>query len=92
MLRARSAQRAAPVAPGEWVTTASRWHESQLAERRFPHRASSTRVAPRNPVLIRRGGHNVVVNSLAFQRAGITRDTPEPARGHLRAAIPRRAT
>ncbi|HEY7063399.1 MAG TPA: amidohydrolase [Chloroflexota bacterium] len=74
-------ERAAATPPGEWVTTASRWHESQLVERRFPHREELDRVAPRNPVLIRRGGHNVVVNSRAFQLAGITRDTPDPPEG-----------
>src|SRR5579885_3123842 len=73
--------RAAVSRPGDWVTTASRWHESQLAARRFPRREELDRVAPRNAVLIRRGGHNVVVNSLAFQLAGITRDTPNPPEG-----------
>jgi predicted amidohydrolase YtcJ len=73
--------RAAASRAGDWVTTASRWHESQLAEGRFPRREELDHVAPRNPVLIRRGGHNVVVNSLAFQRAGITRDTPNPPEG-----------
>jgi predicted amidohydrolase YtcJ len=74
-------ERVAATPPGEWVTTASRWHESQLAERRFPHLRELDAVAPRNPVLLRRGGHNVVVNSLAFQAAGITRDTPDPPEG-----------
>ena len=73
--------RAERTPPGEWVTTASRWHESQLAEGRFPRREELDRVAPRHPVLIRRGGHNVVCNSPAFQLAGITRDTPNPPEG-----------
>src|SRR5690349_4234128 len=73
--------RAGKARSGEWITTASRWHESQLAEQRFPLRQELDHVAPRNPVLVRRGGHNVVVNSEAFQLAGITRDTPNPPEG-----------
>jgi hypothetical protein len=67
--------------PGAWVTTSSRWHESQLAEQRFPRRDELDRVSPGNPLLVRRGGHNVVVNSLALARAGIDERTPNPPEG-----------
>jgi predicted amidohydrolase YtcJ len=63
------------------VVASSRWHESQLAENRFPTRAELDRVAPNHPVYIPRGGHNRVVNSLALARAGITKDTPNPPGG-----------
>ena len=75
------AARVAITPAGEWVVAASRWHESQLAEARFPTRAELDKVARDHPVYIPRGGHNRVVNSLAFSRAGITRDTPNPPGG-----------
>ncbi|PYM15439.1 MAG: hypothetical protein DMD81_15040 [Candidatus Rokuibacteriota bacterium] len=73
--------RAAITPSGEWVVASSRWHESQLGESRFPTRVELDQVAPNHPVMIPRGGHNRVVNSLAFARAGITRDTPNPPGG-----------
>ncbi len=73
--------RVATTPAGEWVAASSRWHESQLAEDRFPTRTELDSVAPNHPVLIPRGGHNRVVNTLAFRRAGITRDTPNPPGG-----------
>src|SRR5262249_20550440 len=73
--------RAAITPSGEWVVASSRWHESQLAESRFPTRVELDQVAPNHPVMIPRGGHNRVVNSVAFARAGITRDTPNPPGG-----------
>ena len=74
-------ERAAVTPPGEWVLSSSRWHESQLAEQRFPRREELDSVAPDHPVLIRRGGHNVVMNSLGFTLAGITPETPDPPGG-----------
>lgn len=73
--------RVAITPPGEWIVASSRWHESQLAENRFPTRAELDAIAPAHPVFIPRGGHNRVVNSLAFARAGITKDTPNPPGG-----------
>ena len=73
--------RVAITPPGEWVVASSRWHESQLGEKRFPTRAELDAITPNHPVMIPRGGHNRVVNSPAFARAGITRDTPNPPGG-----------
>ncbi|WP_159706225.1 amidohydrolase [Arthrobacter sp. 18067] len=64
--------------PGEWVVTASDWHESGLAERRMPSRSELDGIAPANPVIVRRGGHNVVLNSLALERFGITESSQAP--------------
>ena len=75
------ARRAAITPLGEWVVTSMRWHESQLAEQRYPTRAELDRVSPHHPVLISRGGHNRLANSLAFARAGITKETPNPPGG-----------
>ncbi len=80
-LLAAIAARAVSTPVGEWVVASSRWHESQLAENRFPTRAELDQAAPNHPVLIPRGGHNRVVNSEAFRRAGLTKDTPNPPGG-----------
>jgi predicted amidohydrolase YtcJ len=78
---ARIGERARATPPGDWVIASSLWHESILAEGRLPTRWELDSVAPNNPVFIPRGGHVVAVNSLALARAGVTRDTPQPAGG-----------
>ena len=71
----------AELGEGEWITGYG-WAEDQFAEQRMPTKADLDEAAPRNPVtLTRAGGHSAVVNSLAFELAGITRDSPDPARG-----------
>lgn len=73
----------AEIGEGEWITGYG-WAEDDFAEQRMPTRADLDVAAPRNPVtLTRAGGHSAVVNSLAFELAGITRDSPNPARGIL---------
>src|SRR5262249_36038174 len=66
---------------GGWIVSSSRWHESALAEARFPTRWELDAAAPEHPVLLRRGGHNVVANSAALATAGGSRDTPGPPGG-----------
>ena len=78
---------------GEWIVTMPMGeppHEyiylpEQLAEGRFPNRRDLDAVAPNNPVYIRsvwgwwaRDPFPSVANSLALERAGVTRDTPAP--------------
>jgi predicted amidohydrolase YtcJ len=71
----------AELGEGEWITGYG-WAEDQFTEQRMPTRADLDAAAPRNPVtLTRAGGHSAVVNSLAFQLAGIDRNSPDPARG-----------
>jgi len=74
-------ERARTTPPGEWIIASSLWHESILAEGRLPTRWELDAVSPNNPVFIPRGGHVVTVNSLGLQRAGISRDTPQPTGG-----------
>lgn len=64
--------------PGAWVLTASDWHESGLAEGRMPTRFELDSAAPANPLVLRRGGHNVVLNSLALERFGIADHSEAP--------------
>ncbi len=74
-------ERAAQTPADNWVISSSRWHESQLAEQRFPTRDELDSIADGRPLLIRRGGHNVVANSAALALAGIDEETVNPRGG-----------
>ena len=69
--------------PGEVIVSNSDWHEGQLRERRLPLRDDLDRVAPSNPVVLVRGGHEFVVNTMALRRWEINERTPEPAGGRI---------
>ncbi|HVF63241.1 MAG TPA: amidohydrolase [Casimicrobiaceae bacterium] len=84
-LLAKVAERIAVSKPGELVVSNNDWHEAQLKEQRLPLRRDLDRIAPNNPVVLVRGGHQFIVNSAALSRWNITKDTPVPAGG----AIPR---
>ncbi|NIV98553.1 amidohydrolase family protein, partial [Candidatus Saccharibacteria bacterium] len=63
---------------GEWVTGRG-WIEEDWPAKRFPTRYDLDKVAPENPVILGRAdGHAVVVNSLALEIAGISKETPDP--------------
>ena len=66
---------------GQWIRTTTNWQELNLAERRMPTAAELDQATSRHPVLVKRGGHNDVVNSYALRLAGITADTPVPPGG-----------
>ncbi|MFF4575878.1 amidohydrolase family protein [Streptomyces sp. NPDC001410] len=74
-------QRATTTPEGEWIRTTTNWQELNLAERRLPTAAELDRATDRHPVLVKRGGHNDVVNTYALRLAGITEDTPVPLGG-----------
>jgi predicted amidohydrolase YtcJ len=76
-------QRAAQTPPGEWITTSNAWHEVNLAEGRLPTAPELDGATIQHPVVVMRGGHVVVANSLALQLGGITRDTPDPQGGTI---------
>ena len=76
-------QRAAATPEGQWIRTTTNWQELNLAERRMPTATELDRATDRHPVLVKRGGHNDVVNSYALRLAGITEDTPVPAGGMI---------
>lgn len=72
---------AAKKQPGEWVI-GSAWHPpSQLAEKRYLTRQEIDSVAPNNPVYLRTVGHFSMANTLALQKAGVDKGTPNPAGG-----------
>ncbi|MFJ3306763.1 amidohydrolase family protein [Streptomyces sp. NPDC086549] len=74
-------QRARTTPEGEWIRTTTNWQELNLAERRMPTAAELDQATDRHPVLVKRGGHNDVVNTYALRLAGITEDTPVPPGG-----------
>src|SRR3989440_11386107 len=71
-------QRAAQTPPGSWIQTSAAWHEVNLAEGRLPTAPELDEATQDHPVVVRRGGHVAIANSLALARAGITRETPDP--------------
>src|SRR3954468_14803375 len=67
--------------PGEWIVGGA-WHPpSQLAEKRYLTKQEINSVAPSNPVYLRTVGHFSMANSLAMQRAGVDKNTPNPSGG-----------
>ncbi|MDQ0314719.1 amidohydrolase [Amorphus orientalis] len=69
-------------APGEWIV-GQMWHpQSQLAEKRFLTARELDTVAPDNPVHLPLG-HFSLLNSLALEASGVTRDTPDPEGGTI---------
>jgi predicted amidohydrolase YtcJ len=83
MMVERLRARAAATPKGEWIEGASDWHESQLKEGRYPTRFEIDAATPDHPVFIRRGGHNVIVNSMGLKLAGIAENAADPPGGHF---------
>jgi predicted amidohydrolase YtcJ len=72
--------RASKTRAGAWVF-GFKYDDTKLADGPLT-RADLDRAAPKHPVrVVHRGGHTAVVNSLAFQLAGVDRKTPDPEGG-----------
>jgi predicted amidohydrolase YtcJ len=69
--------------PGDLIVSNSDWHEGQLKEQRLPLRRDLDRVAPHNPVVLVRGGHEYILNSAALAKWGIDERTPEVPGGRI---------
>jgi predicted amidohydrolase YtcJ len=69
--------------PGDVIVSNSDWHEAQLAEQRLPLRDDLDRMAPANPVILVRGGHEYILNSEALARSHITEKTEVPPGGRI---------
>jgi predicted amidohydrolase YtcJ len=76
-------KRAAVTPKGEWIRTASDWNEWNLAEKRMPQAPDLDKATTDHPVLVRRGGHNDVLNTMGMKLVGVTRDTPTPPGGTI---------
>ncbi len=69
--------------PGEWVL-ARGYDQFELDVKRHPHLSELDAASPDNPVyLVRACGHLSVVNSRAFELAGVTTETPVPQGGAI---------
>jgi predicted amidohydrolase YtcJ len=72
---------------GEWTVSRRNWHESQLREGRLPTRAELDALGATGPILVRRGSHLAVLNSLAVARLDADGGGPGPgaaaATGHV---------
>ena len=67
--------------PGEWIRGRG-WLNTVWEDTAYPTKEELDAVAPNNPVyLTRADGHMCWVNSMAFELAGITKDTPNPQGG-----------
>jgi predicted amidohydrolase YtcJ len=67
--------------PGTWIK-GSRYAEYFLTENRHPTRADLDRVSPQHPVILYHTSfHACVLNSIALERAGISRETEAPQGG-----------
>lgn len=70
-------------APGEWITGFG-WDQTLWPDRRDPTRADLDAVSAAYPMFFARvDGHVAIANSLALQLAGVTRNSPQPATGHI---------
>jgi predicted amidohydrolase YtcJ len=82
-LKNKVRERAAGGKPGDWLLGGG-WLESRWSPPAFPTRQDLDAAAPERAVVLRRAdGHALVANSLALTRAGIDRNTPDPAGGHI---------
>lgn len=69
--------------PGEWVTGRG-WDHTLWPENRFPTRQDLDVVSREHPMIFTRvDGHVAIANSLALQKASVTKDTPNPAGGEI---------
>lgn len=74
-------EKASATPEGEWVMGVS-FDNTSILEGRMPTRAELDGVSQRHPIwVIHSSGHNGVANSLALERRGITRETPDPEGG-----------
>jgi len=82
-LQRRLRERARTVKGGAWITGGG-WIESRWSPPAFPTRADLDQVVNDRPVVLERAdGHAIVVNSIALERAGIDRNTPDPPGGRI---------
>ncbi len=80
-LQDRLRERLAKKEPGQWLTGFG-YDDTLLAEHRHPTRQELDAVSTEHPIYITHvSGHMGVGNSLALEKSGFTRDTPNPEGG-----------
>jgi hypothetical protein len=81
----RLANAAASAPKGSWIVAhGSPMQDFRLKDKRFPDKHDLDRAVPDNPVSISFGAHITIANTPAMAAAKITRDTPDPAGGHIK--------
>ncbi len=82
-IRERIQQAVARSKPGDWILGRG-WNHHQWLDRREPTRRDLDDITPHNPaMMVRACGHSIWINSLALERAGVTRDTADPYGGQI---------
>jgi len=77
------AGKAANTPPGHWVRGVM-YDDTKFEDERPLNRDDIDEAVPDHPVYVgHRGGHTGVVNSMAFEIAGVTDDTPDPVGGRF---------
>lgn len=80
-IKQRMRARAATTPEGQWVL-GFKYDDTKLKDGRKLTRRDLDEAVPNHPARItHRGGHTLVVNSLAFKLAGVDRNTPDPEGG-----------
>jgi predicted amidohydrolase YtcJ len=69
--------------PGQVIVSNSDWHEAQLREQRLPLASEIDAVSPNVPVVLVRGGHEMILNSAALRKWDITPNTKSPDGGSI---------
>jgi predicted amidohydrolase YtcJ len=82
-IQAALRERSAKTPPGEWIQ-GFKYDDTKTAERRFLTRGDLDAVSTTHPIYVQhRGGHTGYVNSLAYERAGITESVADPVGGRF---------
>lgn len=77
------AGKAANTPPGHWVRGVM-YDDTKFEDERPLNRSDIDEAVPDHPVYVgHRGGHTGVVNSMAFEMAGVDADTPDPEGGRF---------
>ncbi len=83
------AEAAKKAKPGEWIVGRG-WHQEKWDKaleqhvQGYPYHGHLSEVSPDNPVVLRHAsGHALIANKAAMDAAGISKETPDPAGGHI---------
>lgn len=80
-IKAKIKEKAKRTPKDEWIICVQE-DDSKLTEKRHPTRWELDPATPNHPVIvITVGGHFSIVNSKAFEKAGVTKNTPDPVGG-----------